>query len=254
MLSIVLHCRHNLSSSMKTFRRLYRKGFTLIELLVVIFILGIMMTMASSILRDTGKGSSMESAVMQLESMVHEARAMAMGNETCTRLIIVNEPRDASRHLRFMNIQLLAKNDKSYDGTDVAPESRWTTVSNGVLLPQGIFFSPFYSRPLEGDHLDTMLGDDTARLSNKGYTRVVYAEFDEKGRFIHPQAGPDSATLPQRLVLIPGRLNDSSKRSKDGVLPAEFDSRKRPLNAGGLVVYPSGNTVRLRTIDQIESD
>lgn len=72
---------------MKTFRRIHHRGFTLIELLVVIFILGVMMTMAGSVLRDTGKGRGMESAVIQLESMVHEARAMAMGNETCTRLV-----------------------------------------------------------------------------------------------------------------------------------------------------------------------
>lgn len=237
---------------MKTVRRNQHRGFTLIELLVVIFILGVMMTMASTILRDSGKGQGMESAVTQLESMVHEARAMAMGNETCTRLVIVNEPRDRERHLRYMTIQLLSKSDKNYDGTDVAPEGRWTTVSSGALLPPGIFFSPHYSRPLDGDSLDTMLGDDTARLSNKGYTRILYAEFDEKGRFMHPQAGPDSTTLPQRLVLIPGRLSDSNRRARDGVLPSELDSRKRPLGARGLVVYPSGNTVRLRTIDQIE--
>lgn len=226
---------------MKTCRGNQRRGFTLIELLVVILIMGIMMTMASSVLRNPGKGHSVESAVDQLESMVHEAQALAKGNDTYTRLAIVNDPRDDARHLRYLVIQVFRK----HDSTEVDSKGDWESISSGELLPAGVFFSPTLSRPLDASGDETMLGQTLMRLSRQGQSRVIYAEFDEKGHFVHPDAQPGEETKPQRLVVIPGRRGEG-RNSIDGVLTSEEDMK------GGIVIYPSGNTVRLRTNEQIE--
>ncbi len=244
---------------MKTVRTRLRRGFTMVELLVVMVIMAVLMTMASSVLRDAGKGRGVDSGVDLLETMVREARATAQGNDTCTRIVIVNEPKDRSansRHLRFMTVQMLRKEQNArglYDGTDVESEGRWVSVSSGVMLPPGVYFSPHYSKPLDwaDGAAGTMIGQETARLSGKGQTRVFYIEFDEKGRFVAPMADPLNKTRPQRLVVINARPGDG-RNSHDGIVPLELDSYDRPAGAKGIVVYPTGDISLLRTIDHVD--
>ncbi len=231
----------------------------MVELMVVMVIMAVLMTMAAGVLRDAGKGRGIDSGVDLLESLVHEARATAQGNDTCTRLVIVNEPQDKganSRHLRFMTVQMLRKEQNArgvYDGTDVGSEGRWVSVSAGVMLPPGVYFSPHYSKPLDwaDGAVGTMIGQETARLSGKGQTRVFYIEFDEKGRFVAPMAAPLNKTRPQRMVLINARPG-SGRNAHDGIVPLEIDSHGRPAGAKGIVVYPTGDISLLRTIDHVD--
>ncbi len=244
---------------MKKVHTRLRKGFTMVELMVVMVIMAVLMTMAAGVLRDAGKGRGIDSGVDLLESLVHEARATAQGNDTCTRLVIVNEPQDKganSRHLRFMTVQMLRKEQNArglYDGTDVGAEGRWVSVSSGVMLPPGVYFSPHYSKPLDwaDGAVGTMIGQETARLSGKGQSRVFYIEFDEKGRFVAPMADPLNKTRPQRLVLINARPGNG-RNAHDGIVPLEIDSQGRPAGAKGVVVYPTGDISLLRTIDHVD--
>ncbi len=244
---------------MKTVRTRLRKGFTMVELLVVMVIMSLLMTMAASVLRDAGKGRGIDSGVDLLESMVREARATAQGNDTCTRLVVVNEPNDRSadsRHLRFITVQMLRKESNArgqYDGTEVEMDGRWVSVSSGVMLPPGVYFSPYYSKPLDwaDGTAGSMIGQETARLSGKGQTRVYYIEFDEKGRFVAPMADPLNKTRPQRLVLINARPGNG-RNAHEGIVPLELDSHGRPAGAKGIVIYPTGDSSRLRTIDHVD--
>ena len=79
---------------MKSSRTGKTSAFTLIELLVVVTIIGIMMSLASTVLRDPGTGRTLDSGVDLMTSMIEEARATAQGNDTYTRLVIVNDPAD----------------------------------------------------------------------------------------------------------------------------------------------------------------
>ncbi len=246
---------------MKKISTRLRKGFTMVELMVVMAIMGLIMTMAAGVLRDAGKGRGVDSGVDLLESMVREARATAQGNDTCTRLVIVNEPNDHSansRHLRFVTVQMLRKEENargSYDGTEVETDGRWVSVSAGVMLPPGVYFSPHYSKPLDwaDGASGTMIGQETARLSGKGQTRVFYIEFDEKGRFVAPMADPLNKTRPQRLVIMNARPGNG-RHAHDGIMPLEVDSQGRPAGAKGIVVYPTGDSSRLRTIDHVDDN
>ena len=190
---------------MKRFSRRLPGGFTMIELMVVIAIISLMMVMAASVLRDPGKGRSMDSAIDMMESLVREARATAQGNDTYTRIIIANDPNSAtardSRHLRFMTVQMFKKSDAKgagSDGTDVVHKGKWVSTSAGVMLPSGVYFSPHYSRPVEWMDGEDGLGQDSARLSNKGTTKVYCIEFDEKGRFAAPEKFEEGG--PEGLV------------------------------------------------------
>lgn len=234
------------------------KGFTLVELLVVIAIMGIMMAMAAGVLRDTGKGRGLDSGVDLLESMVREARATAQGNDTYTRLVIASDEKDTStdsRHLRYMTVQLYQKEDNKsgkYDGTQVDQGGRWVTTSAGVMLPPNVYFSPTYSKPLqwmEGAAGD-MIGTEVTRLSGRGQTKVYFIQFDEKGRFVAPNGDPLNPTRAQRLVIISGKRGKGN-RAKDGVIPSDVDSSRRPAAAKGIVVWPTGDVSDLRTTTQV---
>ncbi len=245
----------------KNYHAVLSKGFTLIEMLVVITIMGILMTMAASVLDDVGKGRTVEAAVAELEGMLQEAQSTARGNDTPTRVVIIDKPEDTTRnskHLRYAIVMMLSKKEKSdgkYDGTDVSTEGRWKSVSNGRMFPDGVFFSPTYSKPLEwaeqGD--EEMLGHDMMTIAGLGPVSVYYIEFDERGRFVAPLADPLNPTAPQRLVVMKGR-RASGKKYPDGITPSDLDSKNRPVGAKGVVLWPSGDTSRLRTVDQIQEE
>lgn len=241
---------------MKKILPTFRRGFTLVELLVVMAIIGIVMTMSAGVLRDVGKGKGVEAGVDLLERKVQEARATAQGNDTYTRVLIASDPKDTSkdsRHLRYVMVQIYERKSgkNSYDGTEVAQAGTWKAVSAGEMLPPDVYFSPYYSTPLEwaegGE--GAMIGQDNARLSNKGITRVYYIEFDEKGRFVAPDGDPLTPTRPQRLVVIPGRRG-TGKKAHDGIIPRELDTHRRPVGAKGVVIWPSGDVSLLRTVEQ----
>lgn len=242
---------------MKSFRHSSVKGFTMIELLVVIAIIGILMTMSASVLRDAGKGRGTESGLEMLQSMIHEAQATAQGNDTYTRLVIANDPDDSSadsRHLRYMTVMMFKKRDNAkngYDGSSVDQDGKWEATSNGALLPAGVYFSPYYSTPLEWAEgvSGSMIGEGREKLSGKGYSRIYYLEFDEKGRFVCPTADPLNVTRPQRLVIINGRRGSGAK-AHDGVIPLELDRDKRPVGARGIVVYPNGELMVTNTPEE----
>lgn len=231
------------------------------ELLVVVAIMGIMMTMAAGVLRDTGKGRGLDSGVDLLESMVREARATAQGNDTYTRLVIACDPKDTSadsRHLRFMTVQMYRKKENYagvYDGTQVDQDGEWVSTSSGVMLPPGVFFSPTYSKSLgrRDGASSGMLGQETARLSNRGQTRVYCVEFDEKGRFVSSGADPLNPTSAHRLVIISGRLGKGN-RAVDGVVPSDLDSAHRPASAKGVVVWSNGDISLLRSTEQVYNE
>lgn len=246
------------------------KGFTLIEVLVVITIMVVLMTMAGSVLNNMGKGKSIQAGVEQLDSFIREAQATAIGNDTLTRVVFINDEANNSRdskHLRMIGVMRLRQDERElrsgkngsqkgggYDGTVSRAKGVWVSTSRLQELPANVYFSPKYSTPLEwSDDADggSMLGNDLMSFAGLGSKNVYYMEFDEKGRFVAPMASPENGTAPQRVVLIEGKRSTSS-RAENGIEPKSLDEAGRPNGARGLVLWPNGNVSRLRTLDQIE--
>lgn len=239
---------------MKSFSYKVRKGFTLVELMVVMTIIAVMMSLMATVLRDPGGARTLDSGVDLLTNLIAEARATAQGNDTYTRLVIANDPNDTSRtsrHLRYVVVQMFKKTGTNNDGTSMEMQGEWVSTSSGNMLPPGVYFSPTYSQSLSwADGAGNRIATDMVRVSRDKRVRAYCFEFDEKGRYVSPAAGPTTPSQPHRLVLInarPGKGRDSH----DGIIALQLDSRRRPLSAKGLVIWPNGNTSPLRTQEQV---
>ncbi len=244
---------------MKSFRKSAARGFTLIELLVVIAIIGVMLSLAANVLQDPGKGRNVTSGVQILQNMIQEARATAIGNDTCARVIIACDEKDSSKdsiHLRYVTVQIYQRDENEnskYDGTDVVRRGEWVSTSSGTFLPGGVYFSPTYSRELQwmDNARDTPLEQDPeARISGHGMATVYYIEFDEKGRFVTPDTKPGEPSRARRLVVIAGTRSERNGNI-DGIMPSKLDKDGNPAEARGIVLWPSGNISVMKTIEQV---
>lgn len=237
------------------------KGFTLIELLVVIAIIAIMLTMAASMMKGVGSGKGLTSGIETMDSLIQEARSIAMGKGTWARFVVVTDMNDNSSnsmHLRYMTVMELKPEFEDGKNKRRNNVDEWLPTARGIYLPSGIYFSPQYSTLLQGDTGST--ADRSSTLSRKGVPiskmiesmrltgktkkDVYYIEFDPLGRLSFP-------SRPTRLVLMGGVANVRAKSADEGIIPKPVDDHKRPTVSGGVVVWPKGTTSRLRTIDQI---
>ncbi|MBE6434673.1 MAG: prepilin-type N-terminal cleavage/methylation domain-containing protein [Akkermansiaceae bacterium] len=244
---------------MKSFRKKATGGFTLVELLVVIAIIGVMLSLAANVLQNPGKERNVTSGVQIMQNMIQEARATAIGNDTCARVVIACDEDDTSRdsiHLRYVTVQMYVRDkneNRNYDGTDVVRRGEWVSTSSGTFLPAGVYFCPTYSRELQwmDNARDTPLEQDTeARLSGHGLATVYYIEFDEKGRFVTPDTKPGEPSRARRLVLIGGHRSDRNG-NVDGIIPSKLDKDGHPAEARGIVLWPSGNFSVMKTLEQV---
>lgn len=241
-----------------------KKGFTLVELLVVMAIMAILMCMAGNVLRNSGSGRGIESGLSILESVVEEARATAMGNDTHTRIMFISDPDDQSadsKHLRYIVVQKFERKDnKTYDGSSVTRNGDWKKTSD-AMLPPGVFFSPEFSvakdpaprKGRKGGSVDTnLIARGNFRLPSRGQVETYYVEFDEKGRLVGPDTTVDNRPGALLLVLISGRLGDKrDSRATYAVVPSSVDSKKHPIGAKGIQIAPHGEVSILRTEEQV---
>ena len=171
-------------------------AFTLIELLVVIVIIGVLMVMGPSLLKqDSGVSTSLS----VVESFVEEARSRAVGKQIRTRLVVHRDSTgvDSERNLRYYAI---AQFKEDPDGVEPGV---WE-FSNGRTLPDGVYFDPDTAatvaatiagyNPSTDDSEELSFGEwRTGTIDFPGAPETaqacIYLEFNEEGICIQEGSG-----------------------------------------------------------------
>lgn len=122
----------------------------------------------------------------------------------------------------------------------------WKMPSKGITFPDTVYFSEEYSTILKNTEETSFAAPIT---SKKAFAQVTggaplecyYIEFDNMGRMTWPRGAT-------RIVL----MNGGPVTGEPGkIQPVPRDKEGRPEQVGGLVVFPKGQTSRLRNKAQI---
>ena len=207
-------------------------GFTLVEMLVVIVIMSILMTAGAIGLSGMG-GKGVTSGVATAESLFDEARAVAVGQRTISRVLIdknlTNRPDDNLRKVTIANRPLKA------DGT--VDTSKWVLSSRATTLPEQVYFSQDFSKQADGSAIKSdMTLTDTGAASAGTY---FYYEFNSEGICTTPGA---------KFVVGTGRRAVNAAASEQ---PRVTAAGKKDF--GGFVVWRNGRTSTFRSPSQISS-
>lgn len=212
-------------------------GFSLVELLTVIAIISILLTVGAIGLGGITGGKNVTSGVTTTEALFSEARALAVGKGTRTRVLVnVNDPQDRENYLkRVLVIQL--QTDANGVQQDPASPGNWDLTSRGSILPDGVYFSKKYSRKSEDDAtLNEMNLIATATIKQPYVGKYVYFEFNSEGICETPGA---------RFVI------GSGARTGNGTVIATASAKR---DFGGFAIWRNGNTSLFRAPDQMDID
>jgi len=204
-----------------------RRGFSLVELLVVILIISLLLTLGAVGLRGIG-GKGVTTAVTTTEAVFDEARSIAVGKGTKSRVLIdVNDIRDLTTYKRRL---LVAYQELDDNGE---PTQNWVLSSRPTLLPDRTFFSQTFSRR---DHQGGAgaLEEMTLAVNKIAFDgRYLFYEFNSEGICSTPGAS-----------FVVG-----SGVRPEGEEPRATGEGKRDF--AGFVVWRNGRTSLFRGPDEI---
>ena len=218
------------------------RGFTLVELLVVVGVMAVMLSIAAIGIQNIDKGQSTITGVATTQSLLDEARNLAIGRGTRARLCIHADASDEQdRYLRFMVVayERIQRNDAGEETGRV-----WQVDSRGTSLPNGVYFHPELSSQASstvnglGSHSSgggvNFPGDSrTTRQPN-----YFFYEFNAEGLCtIEGEDDPGAA-----FVLCRGALNGNAQ------IPIVVGN-----DVGGFVVWRNGRTSPIRDTNLIST-
>lgn len=213
-------------------------AFTLVEMLIVITIITVLLTVGAMGLKNMAKASGVSAALPVAESIFAEARAIAQGKGTNTRVYIHAEndfqnEYHRERYLRYMAVAYEELND------DGEPNGTWVIASKGTALPKGVYFVKSLSETgglsVETESNVGLPGGPDAKAS------CYYYQFNAEGLVSKPL--PSGDDMP-RFVIRSGSLPPGADE------PVASGSGKK--NVGGFVIWRSGRTSMFRHPDQID--
>lgn len=205
-------------------------GFSLIELLVVILIISILMTAGVMGLKNLSAGKGTSSAIATCESLINEARTIAISKHCNSRLMVDVDDSNSDNYLRRVIIAHQKIND---DGT-IDPNA-WILASRAYFLPSGTYYSKEYSQLTDGGNIPeaAMTGENFTALYAGDY---AYYEFNAEGISLNPGAS----------FILGGGIRPKGQEPRF-IRDAEQD-------LAGFVIWRNGRTSTYRNPEQMNMD
>lgn len=203
------------------------KGFSLVELLIVIVIMTALMTMGAMGIKNLTGGKGTSTAVANAEAIFSEARQIAIGRGTNTRVLI--DARDINKQDSYLRRMVIAAQNTDENGN---PTETWSLVSRGYTLPEGTF----YSRTLSKENA----------TGGEGTTDQMYtlSKQDDSGNYIAYEFNSQGLSLKPGATFIIG-----SGARPQGQEPLVTGSAKRDFQ--GFTIWSNGETSMFRDPAQI---
>lgn len=206
------------------------RGFTLVELLVVISIIVILLSAGALGVRNLTSGKGTAAAVSNCEAIFSEARTMAVGIGTNTRVLIdVHDPKDRGNYLRKLVVAV-----EGIDPTTNRPNGQWSMSSRGYILPDNVYFSKVYSIAAGANNLteSTVRFTNLAANNEANNRRYLAYEFNGQGICRTPGA---------KFIIGSGTRQDTQEPQTQG----------KTLDFGGFAIWTNGSTSTLRSPTQM---
>ena len=203
------------------------KGFSLVELLIVIVIMTALMTMGAMGIKNLTGGKGTSTAVANAEAVFAEARQIAIGRGTNTRVLI--DARDINEQSSYLRRMVIAAQNTDANGK---PIDSWSLVSRGYTLPDGTF----YSRALSKENATG--GDGTTD------NQFTFSKQDDSGNYISYEFNSQGLSFNPGATFIIG----AGARPK-GEDPLITGSAKRDFQ--GFTIWSNGETSMFRDPSQI---
>ncbi|MEP4078897.1 pilus assembly FimT family protein [Haloferula sp.] len=215
-----------------------RSGFTLVELLVVILIMTILLTLGAAGFRNAG-GKGVSTALPSTEAVFDEARSIAVGKGTRSRVLIdVNDPSSEGNYLRRMVV--------AYEETDDNGEpiqDSWKLAGKAYVFPPKTYFSRQFSKAnhkAKSGDLDEMTLSGVATLYAGNY---LYYEFNSEGICTTGLSGTSGDYNAPSFVIGNGARGIGQEEPR-----TTSDGRR---DFGGFVIWRNGATSVFRNPNQI---
>lgn len=200
--------------------------------------MSILLTIGAAGFKNIG-GKGVSTAMPAIESLFDEARSIAMGKGTKTRVLIdIDDPDDEQNYLRRFVVIYEAIDD---EGKPV--EGDWELGGKAYVVPSGVFFSREYSKKNHeagSGNLDEMTLTGVAGLYNGKY---LYYEFNSEGICTTGLSGAGSDYSAPSLVIgsgVRGQGSETPRTTSDG---------RRDF--GGFVIWRNGASSIFRNPNQI---
>jgi type II secretory pathway pseudopilin PulG len=199
----------------------------LIELLVVILIISLLLTLGAVGLRGIG-GKGVTTAITTTEAVFDEARAIAVGKGTKSRVLVdINDIQNLETYKRRI---LVAYQELDEQGE---PTDKWVLASRAVTLPERTYFSQTYSKKNHEDGTG-VLQEMTLAINKTSFDgKYLYYEFNSEGICSDPGAS---------FVVGTGVRPDGQEPRVTGEGKRDF---------AGFVVWRNGRTSLFRGPDEI---
>ena len=208
----------------------------MVELLVVILIMTVLLTLGAAGFRSAG-GKGVSTAIPSAEATFDEARSVAVGKGTNSRVLIdIDDPDSEGNYLRRMVVvyEEIDENGKPVDGS-------WKLAGKAYIFPPKTYFSQQFSK-VDHNSGSGQLKDDSFDFDGTLYDgKYLYYEFNAEG-ICTTGLSDDNYSAPSFVI-------GNGARARGQKDPRTTSDGRRDF--GGFVIWRNGATSVFRSPNQI---